>query len=255
MRQALSLLRRGVRFISRLPGNFTNGLRFRVLFIRERWFRTPTRIRVAGRDVRLRFLEEEGVRDDFVDCFIRNTYGLGHGLPAVSTILDIGANVGFFSLAAREYYPHATIHAYEPNPRIVTLLSSNIDGLRVQGYPEAVGGRSGSIVMIDEGASNAAQTRWSESADSGIRQISLHTAIERMGGSVDLLKLDCEGAEWEMFQLDYCWKQVRHIRMEVHLFRGETVEQAKEALERLGFRIIHWGAQYELNGTIWASRA
>ncbi len=76
-----------------------------------------------------------------------------------------------------------------------------------------------------------------------------------MGGSVDLLKLDCEGAEWEIFKSAECWKSIRNVRMEYHLFHGETVEQVVESLSNLGFRVIHWGTPFELNGVIWASRA
>ena len=33
----------------------------------------------------------------------------------ISKIVDVGANVGFFSLTARSFFPLAKIHAYEPS--------------------------------------------------------------------------------------------------------------------------------------------
>lgn len=238
-----------------LPESCANCARFRVFFLLPRWFRMPAKVRVAKRSIALSFPRETGVESDFITCFLRNTYGLGRRLREVRTILDIGANAGFFSLAAREYYPEAVIHAYEPNPRILPFLSANTAGLGIRVYPEAVSDQSGFAAMIDTGPSNAARTRTAEDASSGIRQISLATAMERMGGAVDLLKLDCEGAEWEMLRLDGCWDSVRNIRMEYHLFHGETVEQMREALRSKGFRVIHTGSYNEVGGTIWASRA
>ena len=72
---------------------------------------------------------------------------------------------------------------------------------------------------------------------------------------MDLLKLDCEGAEWEMFQLDELLEAGQEIRMEYHLFDGETVERAKQALRAKGFRVIRTAGLNEVGGTIWASRA
>jgi hypothetical protein len=38
-------------------------------------------------------------------------------------------------------------------------------------------------------------------ADGGeIRMISIRSAIELLGGAVDLLKLDCEGGEWNILE-------------------------------------------------------
>lgn len=255
MAKVVSLLKRALRFFSLLPRKFAGSLRFRVFFLRETTFRTPARIHVSKKVVSLRFPDEPGVSADFLDCFIFNVYGLGQGLREVQRILDIGANLGFFSLAARDYYPGAAIHAYEPNPRMMAALLSNTDGLAIEIHSEALGGEAGYVTIIDEGASNAAQTLPGARSASSVRQISLQTAIERMGGSVDLLKLDCEGAEWEILKSEKCWKSIRNIRMEYHLFHGETVEQVAEALSRCGFEITHWGTQLESRGVVWASRA
>ena len=100
-----SILRRLYWFILQLPEILANGIRFRVFFILPRWFKMPGSVRVAGRQVRLRYPREEGVEADFISCFLRNAYGLGHKMGEVRTIVDVGANLGFFALAARDYYP------------------------------------------------------------------------------------------------------------------------------------------------------
>jgi FkbM family methyltransferase len=255
MRKILPILSRLLWFFLLLPETCSNCIRFRVLFLLPRWFKMPSKVHVAKRSVILHFLKEEGVDADFITCFLRNAYGLGRKLEGVRTIIDVGANFGFFSLAARERYSGATIHAYEPNPRIQQALRANVPDLNIQIFPEAVGNSDGYVTMIDIGPSNQARTRSSEDSCGGIQQVSLEHAIERIGGSVDLLKLDCEGAEWEILTPNDHWKSVRNIRMEYHLFDGETVEQATAALAEFGFEIIHLRKQGEDGGVIWAQRA
>lgn len=227
-----------------------NGIRFGFVFVRSRWFKMPRQIRAGGKRILLSLPQDHGAQSDFFACFIRNDYGLRHGLREVRTILDIGANVGFFSIAARARYPRATIHAYEPNPRVLPFLQSNTSQLDIVIHPQAVGDCEGFVSILDSGASNQART---SPAGGGIPQVTLDTAIERLGGSVDLLKLDCEGAEWDLFRLGDCWQRVRDIRMEYHLFHGETVEQVEQKLGDLGFTVTRRRPDVGF-GMVWASR-
>jgi FkbM family methyltransferase len=213
-----------------------NGARFGFLFLRARWFRMPQKLRVAGKYISLSYPAEAGVQNDFFACFIRNEYGLRQELPEVHTILDVGANIGFFSIAARGRYPQAKIHAYEPNPRVMHHLRSNTSALGIEVHAEALGARDGFTEILDSSDSNQARALMCEGGR--IPQISLENAIERIGGSVDLLKLDCEGAEWDLFRVSEIWKRVRNIRMEFHLFNGETVQQLERVLEDLGFEVV-----------------
>ena len=43
----------------------------------------------------------------------------------VQTVVDIGANIGAFTLAARRTFPHARVIAIEPDPDNVSLLQRN----------------------------------------------------------------------------------------------------------------------------------
>ena len=250
-----SIARRLVRLVQRLPESAANSVRFRVPFLLPRWFRAPRRIRILRETKELRIPINESVESEFIECFLLNAYGLGNRLGEVHSILDIGANVGFFALAARARYPDAAIHAYEPNPRVLPCLDANSKGLNISVFPEAAGGEECFVTMIDEGPSDEARTRRAADSQGSIRQITLATAIDRIGGSVDLLKMDCEGAEWEILNSDGCWRAIRHIRMEIHFFNGETVDQARAAVERIGFKILQLDAKSDDMAIIWASRA
>lgn len=56
------------------------------------------------------------------------------------TVIDVGANVGQFAVAAAKLFPDVTVHSFEPNPACVTQLSKNVGPLgNVSVYPLALG--------------------------------------------------------------------------------------------------------------------
>ena len=90
-------------------------MRLGVKFARATAFVPPRQIIVNGKTQNIRLPDESGVAATFIELLLDDCYGL-YKLPrSIETILDIGANVGLFGLAARNVFPDATIHAYEPN--------------------------------------------------------------------------------------------------------------------------------------------
>jgi len=69
--------------------------RFGMRFRRRATFSPPGKLLVNGRLVHLRFPLKEGVKWDFLTVFLAS-----YGIP-IRAILDIGGNVGFFSVAAK----------------------------------------------------------------------------------------------------------------------------------------------------------
>ena len=199
-------------------------------------------------------IDERGIVNDFLACFIEDVYGLRELGIKPRTILDIGANVGFFSVAARSYYPNAQIHAYEPNPAILWALANQSTFAGFQYFSEAIGSRPGRVTMIETGDSNQARTSISE--DGSTKQISLEQAIEGIGGFVDLAKIDCEGAEWDLFRASECWKKILHVRMEYHLWGKHSFSEVSDNLNRLGFEIVRhipsseWGLLWAVNDSL-----
>ena len=195
---------------------------------------------------------EGGVSTDFIACIVRNDYGLGERVSGeVTRILDVGANVGLFALAARSVYKSATIHCYEPNRRSSRFLINNTRSLNISVHEEAVGAEDGAVTINDSADSNLATT--TRSATGTVPQTSFSKAISRMGGCVDILKLDCEGAEWDLFEARECWENVRNLRMEYHLLNCYTVSDVSARLQMLGFTIIK--EQHDVGcGIIWATR-
>ena len=71
--------------------------------------------------------------------------------------------------------------------------------------------------------------------------------------TVDLLKLDCEGAEWEILPAAArVLPRIRQIAMEFHEERGWTVAGLAGWLRDQGFDVAHTPGGW--NGLLWATR-
>jgi FkbM family methyltransferase len=171
-----------------------NARRFGVPFARRASFVVPKRIRLGAQFVPLALPPEHGAQSDFVTCFINDDYGLSKTKGPVKTIADIGANIGFFSMAARSYFPNATIHAYEPNPRILQYSTTNAACAEFTLFSEAVGRTTGLVSIVDCGDSNQARTSSAENRVASVPQVVFSTVVRRLGGQIDLVKIDCVGA-------------------------------------------------------------
>ena len=182
--------------------------RLGVNFSRRGSFRLPNRLLLGGNTIELDLLHERGTKADFLGIFLDDMYMI-ESLEGMRSVLDIGANQGLFSIYARSLYPDATIHAYEPNPALEAPLGKNCEPLDIAVFMEGVSEADGSCNLQPMGDSNLTRT---VSADKGgVPVVGIARALERLGGQVDLLKLDCEGCEWEVFKDRGSLRRVRYL--------------------------------------------
>lgn len=219
-------------------------IRYRIPFRRRRGFQVPDRLRVGGRSLPLFLPDERGCANDFINIFLTDSYGLEQirrEVPDCRSIVDVGANVGLFSIAARAQFPTAQIEAYEPNVRVHGYIERNTGPLGVRLHGEAVGPADGMVEMVVGDDSNLGRTVTARAAGV-IPMVAFSTVVERAGGSIDLLKLDCEGAEWALLDDPASWSKVRMVTMEYHAWaRPEAGAQGfARALRGLGFEILRW---------------
>jgi FkbM family methyltransferase len=214
-------------------------------------------VRIDGRSVDLVFPPQEKnyFVHEFHKIFLDDCYGLrslGHH-PA--TVLDIGANLGLFSLAARHRFPRARIHAYEPNRQLESFLHSNLAPFHIDSFFEALGAAPGHATLQIGG--NSLLTQTIEDPTGPIPLVPLAQAVARLGGKVDLIKLDCEGAEWSLFHDAETWASIRNLTMEYHLWPrpGVKLEDLLEILRRFGFANIRtFPSDTAEFGLLWARR-
>jgi len=205
-------------------------LKLGIVLTRSSTFSAPSRIRLDGAWHTLDLPDEHGVDVAFMEILLADTYGLERVRNA-GTILDVGAHAGLFVLAAHRTHPRARIHAYEPNPALAGHLARNAAPTGAEVHLEAIGVEDGHGTL--EHAEESVNTRVIEAAGGDVKVTSFRTAVDRLGGRVDFLKLDCEGAEWPLFDDAEPWAGVQNVGLEYH---GDG-ERAVAALERLGFTV------------------
>jgi FkbM family methyltransferase len=139
-------------------------------------------------------------------------------------ILDAGANVGLAALAFLRRFPDAEIIAIEAEPRNFELLVRNLapypNVTCVQG---ALWFQSGTVFIDDDGADNWSFTVSGQKADAKvsanpIRAYTVHELMQlRKWHSIDLVKMDIEGAEKDIFDADRSWLDaVEMLVVETH---------------------------------------
>ena len=112
-------------------------------------------------------------------------------------VLDIGANVGLWSISAAQRVSRVT--AFEPNPGTAARLERNsrASGVKVEIQRVALSDRIGTSLFFDasHGNSGAAGLARREGVTSEIRVRTTTVDSYLEGGTVDVIKLDVEGAE------------------------------------------------------------
>jgi len=228
----MQLIRRLMRLLKRRK----SAARLGISFDRCATFHLPDQIVINGTRHRLSLPNENGVWVAFIELLLDDCYGCRQISQPVKTVLDIGANVGLFGITAREAFPDAVIHVYEPNLHLEPYLKEQAKAGGFEYFMEAVGLDNGKVSL--DYNEDSVQTRSVIDQAGNITQIAFREAINRIGNSVDFVKMDCEGAEWQLFQDVESWDHVRHLSMEYHLRFGHTEKEALDKMRELGFRIV-----------------
>ncbi len=184
------------------------------------WRRAPVTLRLRNG---LQFIVRPGTSDRATinEIFIQNTYLADprFAIAAGDRVLDIGANVGAFTLWAARAAPQGKIVAVEPEAGNFAILQQNVALNRAENVEllqAAVGAREGQAV-ISAGGVLSSTAGGAGSSVQAVPQVTLASLVARLG-EVDLLKMDCEGAEFDIFfstPLPVLQK-IRRITMEYH---------------------------------------
>ncbi len=160
-----------------------------------------------------------------------------------STVIDVGGHIGSFSILSA--LRGARVVALEPVPYNFEMLNENVrlNGLqeRVKAINAAVWSSTGEQTLGVADDSTGGSGFWYKKPT--VPQIDVHTvrlselmSAERIE-SCDLLKLDCEGAEYEILNSlePETWSRIRAMVMEYHMFAGYTLEQLDKLLRQHGY--------------------
>lgn len=123
-------------------------------------------------------------------------------LPPGAVVVDIGANIGMFSLHVAADHGASRVYAFEPFPESFALLRRNVERNHLDAViaiPLAIAGQSGSRELHMQGRHGVHSLFGTSGEAVRIECITLADAFARYGiARCDFLKLDCEGAEYEI---------------------------------------------------------
>jgi FkbM family methyltransferase len=163
------------------------------------------------------------------EIFLEKTYSLeGFYKPKErDTILDIGSNIGIFTLYLLAQTPKCEIHCFEPARETRSRLKTNIEqnGFTEQVviHPYAIFVRQGKMDLIlgEQTTQHSLYERHDipQVAREQVQCMTLDEAVERSSANmIELVKLDVEGAELDILQgtLEKTWKKINRLVLEYH---------------------------------------
>lgn len=162
-----------------------------------------------------------------------------------AAIIDIGAHIGTFELFARTLNETAPIYCYEPLPDNYDVLKANIKENHLKNvFPsqQAVAGTVGQMQLhlSSNNHNNSLQTPYSSATETTLQVQT--TTLERIFHKhriphCDLLKIDCEGAEYEIFENTptEIFAKIGAIFMEYHEHFGRSHKELVTILGQHGF--------------------
>ncbi|HEU4880944.1 MAG TPA: FkbM family methyltransferase, partial [Longimicrobium sp.] len=216
-----------------------------------------------------RFLYREIFEDR---SYLRHGVALGDG----ACVFDVGANIGLFTLFAGTLRPDVTVYAFEPIPPVFEALETNarIHGLDARVFNCGVGSTAGEAtftfyphasvlsgrqVDADEARSVVRsyvlneQDPGAEGMDGALLEemlearleteqvtceiLTLSQVIREQGVErIDLLKVDVEGAEYDVLAgiEEEHWERISQVVVEAH---EQDLERVTELLARHGFTV------------------
>lgn len=192
----------------------------------------------------------------FYETWSKKDYDIpGFTLAPGMTVVDVGANQGYFSLYAAS--KGATVYAFEPCRENFEMLKWNVEnngfGDRVKIFNAAVTGRQGQVPLFvfedTSGEIDLATVTTSNRYVDGARvqtrcteSMTLDSLINDLRISIcDFLKMDCEGAEYEILRSTsrHSFRKIARIAMECHDHR---IEEAATILRNAGFETVCEGS-------------
>jgi len=195
--------------------------------------RTPLPLRRSVRPVRLAndpnpLYLRLGSSDGFVleEIFLTHVYepvtSPNNNLGPVKQIIDLGANAGFSVRLWRSRFPEARVIAVEPDPGNFAACRRNVEAgggdNHIQIVQACVAGKPGTV-YLDRSAEECAFSMTTAQSGEPIAAMTLPMILEQCHAAevIDILKVDIEGAEREMFADCSSWLgRVRSIMIELH---------------------------------------
>ena len=164
--------------------------------------------------------------------------------------IDIGANVGYYTLLAAQCVgSRGRVDSFEPHDALRSMLEHGVQAngfTQIHVRPEAVTASTGSVALypfsdVNEGVSSTIAHSATEREGIVVPAISLDDWVlqhtEGIGARVDVIKIDVEGAELEVFAGMQRLLASPSAPSAI-LFESSTAGECGDVLRSFGYRIM-----------------
>lgn len=182
-----------------------------------------------------------------LEIFGEDCYGVGT-LPPDARIVDGGANIGTFALYTLWRRPGAHVVAVEPGPDNLAALHRNVARAGKEAacrvVPVALGAGKG------HGTVNTESTDGTRLDAGGTESVDIVPLADVLDGPADLVKLDVEGAEFDVLEgAGDALQSVKRLVVEYHRYRdgARPLSELLSLMERHGFERFRVSGHREFN--------
>ena len=166
-------------------------------------------------------------------------------ITKTDTVIDIGAHIGLFSLLVSKFCKSGKIFSFEPIRENFDLLAANLELNQIKNvFPLNVAVSKNptkvNLFLHDDQSAHSVVSKSTKTIT--VQSTSLQSIFDKNSiESCKLLKLDCEGAEYEIIDslpLEY-FDKIQNIAIEYHLADSKP-ELAKDLISKIknaGFTI------------------
>lgn len=174
-----------------------------------------------------------------------------------SIIVDLGANIAEFSKLFSEKYPYSKIILVEANPNLVKDIELNLKNKKnIEIINAAIGNDSKEYIefyLSSESECSSLNKKFrdkfginKEQSEIEVKMITLNDLFNIFNlKRIDLLKMDVEGAEWDILEnfSKENYERIEQISVEFHDFVDPSLrKRTKKCIKRLkdlGYFLIH----------------
>ncbi len=251
------------------PQTFKNWTSILTDMVREKVGRGPETLVFETRaGLTIECPNQPGARVPLYEIFAEDCYHFDWFLGSLAGqplhVLDVGGQIGTFACRLAQLEPKATINTYEPSPTSAAVLRRNVDrnkfGDRVTVIEEALSASVGTAELDDNeagsGKNSLVSAQGSSVATITVQTTTFDAAVAAVPGAVNVVKIDCEGGEYDLVQASSpeSWAPVERLVIEYHQVPGHSWDELRTWFEGVGLSVQHEEPLGPGLGVVWLSR-
>ncbi len=216
-------------------------------------------IKIHNKTIKVQILSDADL-SVFEEVFVDKDYGLLDDTIKKSNnfIIDIGAHKGFFSIYANTLNAKTPIFSYEPENNNfqefkINLKNNNAENVFPKNIAVAKDTDTKILYISEDSHNHSINDKNQKTSEQKVSATTLDKILtsafkKTQKNYCDLLKLDAEGAEYEILNSTSTesFKKIKKIYIEYHEFEGgKKKEELKRILEAAGYKIQIKSSHYD----------